>query len=247
MKPITRMRKRVFLSLTAGLLAVSLMAVGSAAQNKKYTDDDERTRGLFVNKGADAMRVIILKAEEEGLVPVDPSHPFKEGDQIKVAFESNFNGYIYLVNITPEGKKTVLFPYADGSNNQVRANRRYEFPPGGDMIEFDNEQGTEVLQVIMSRERIALLDEAIKKSAGNLGESAASAAAELQAGISIEPASKVLPDKGESAVRSRDIKFAAGRDKDPEGSVVAISGDGNGSGKLKKGEAGVYEIRLKHN
>ena len=233
--------------LSISLMATALMAVVVPAQNKGHKDDEERTRGLFVNKEADAMRLVLLKAEENGLVPVDPGHTFKEGDQIKLAFESNFDGYIYLVNVTPGGKKSVLYPYDETSGNRVRPNRRYEFPPGGDMIEFDDEKGTEVLQVIMSRERIAFLDSAIKNSSGDLGESAASVAAELQAGISNEEVTKVLPDEGKSGVRSRDIKFAAGRDKDPEGSVVAISGDGNMSAKLKKGEAGVYEIRLKHN
>jgi hypothetical protein len=223
-----------------------MIAVAVTAQKKatpQSSKTTERTRGLFVSKRADAMKVLILKSEENQLAPVAPSHEFKEGDQIKVAFESNFDGFIYLINVTPGGKKMVLFPNTETANNAVRVNQRYEFPPSREVIEFDAEKGVEVLQVIMSRERISYLDEAIK-AGGELGESAASAAAEIQAGLSTENVTKVIPQ--DTGVRTRDIKFAAGRDKDPEGSVVAIDGKGV-TGKLGKGEVGVYEIRLKHN
>jgi hypothetical protein len=227
------------------IFAVSALMISSASAQKRAIStsqkDADRTRGLFVNKKADAMRILILKSEESQLVPVAPNHEFKEGDQIKVAFESNFDGYIYLINVTPGGKKLVLFPHNQEANNAVKTNHRYEFPQGRDVIEFDAEKGTEVLQVIMSRERIAYIDEAIKNG-GELGESADAAAAEIQAGLATENVTKVIPP--DQNVRTRDIKFAAGRDKDQEGSFVAIS---DNKGKLGKGEVGVYEIRLKHN
>jgi hypothetical protein len=226
------------------LLMIALISIAAFAQKKpapsqaKATD---RTRGLFLQKRADAMRILILKMEESQLVPVAPNHEFREGDQIKVQFESNFDGFIYLINVTPGGKRLILYPTAELTDNVVRTNQRYDFPPGGNVIQFDPEKGTEVIQVIMSRERIAYLDEAIKNG-GDLGESAASAAAEIQAGLATDNVTKVIPeDKG---VRTRDIKFAAGKDKDQEGSFVAIS---DNKGKLGKGDVGVYEIRLKHN
>ncbi|HLG15003.1 MAG TPA: DUF4384 domain-containing protein [Blastocatellia bacterium] len=239
--------KAIYRLTAVSALIAALMPLTSPAQKRPAArDDDIRTRALFVNKRADAMRIVILKVEGGTLAPVDPAREFKQGDQIKVAFESNFDGFIYIVNVTPGGRKMVLFPYSDQLNS-LRSNQRYELPPGGDVIEFDAEKGIEVLQVIMSRQRIQYLEDAIKNAAGNLGESAASAAAELQAGLAGDKISRVTPETGSDAVRSRGIRFAAGRDKNPEGSVVAIS-DANGSSpKLGAGEAAVFEIRLKHN
>jgi hypothetical protein len=240
--------------LSAPAALVMLISVSIIAQSS----DGTRARDLFIKKRADAMQIVLLKAEGERLVPASPSTEFKSGDQIKISFESNFEGYIYLINVTPGGKKQVLFPYADSASNAVRPNQRYDFPPGSDIIEFDEEKGTEVLQVIMSRDRVPLLDEAIKKSNGYLGESAASAAAELQSGLVSEKTAAVLPEKGPGSVRSRNVIIAAGQDKNPQGSVVAIddttpSGKGaSSSGKivaatLKRGEVATFELRLKHN
>lgn len=244
---------RVIKRFMAVAMTATLLISVSLAQKDS---DEARTRALFVNKKSDAVLILLLKNEGNRLVPADPGQEFKEGDQIKIQFESNFDGYVYLVNIQPSGKKLILFPYDAESGNSVRANKRYDFPPGTDSIQFDNEKGTEILQVIMSRDRIPLLDEAIKNSGGELGESATSAAAELEGGISAEKTTTIVPEGGADGVRSRDIRVAQGRDKDPQGSVVAIednpaSGKVGASevntGKLKKGEIAKFELRLKHN
>jgi hypothetical protein len=120
---------------------------------------------------------------------------------------------------------------------------------------FDEEKGTEILQVIMSREKISYLDQAMKNSKGELGESASSAAAELsggskpsRSGIVSENVTSVLPKNGPGAMRTRGIILAGGKDKDEEGSFVAIPDkpDKKEAGKLKNGEAAVFEIRLQH-
>ena len=238
--------KTVMRFTIVALAAIALTAT-SAAQGKGRKKDDEaaRARGLFVNKHSDAMSILVLKRDGDSLVPVDPGTAFKAGDQIKIQFQSNFDGYIYVVNIAPSGKRRVLFPYPEASDNAVREGERYDIPPGGSTIEFDQEKGTEVLQVIMSRDRIRYLDAALKEPEGNLSDSASSAAAELQGGIS-KKVTPVLPKDEGSKVRSRDIILAAGKDKDSKGSVVAIH-DTGGGGKLKSGEIAPFEIRLRHN
>ncbi len=242
---------RALIRLTAASLLVAfVIATGAVADHKdkeaeKRSKDEERTRGLFLNKKADAMRVVILKSEGGAMVPVDPSTEFTEGDEIKLSFQSNFQGYVYIVNVTPGGKKCVLFPYKSEADNTVRPDRRYDLPQDA-TIAFDAEKGTEVLQVIMSPSRIEHLDAAIKEAGGCLAESASSAAAELaseRGGIVKSNITAVIP---KSALRSRNIVLAAGKDKDQNGSVVAISNK-DGASKLKDGEAAVFEIKLKHN
>src|SRR2546423_9415184 len=119
----------------------------------------------------------------------------------------------------------------------------------------------------MARDLIAFLDSALKTPACSdlnkcceLSASASSAAAELGAntkktdgdmnsagktedkGFADKNLTQILP----TGIRARSISFAAGKDKDEKGSVVAIDDKGT-SGKLKQGEAAVFEIRLKHN
>jgi len=230
--------------LSALALLGGLLAVPGIAQRKTVQKDTPR--GLFTTKHADAMNVVIFKLEGEQLIPVDPGREFKQGDQIKLEFQSNFDGYIYFVNIQPSGKRRVIFPYAGAADNSVKADQRYQIPPAGDVIEFDAEKGTEVLQVIMSKERVNAFDAAIKDSDGWLGETASSAAAELQGGITNQNVTPAIPAQDRDKIRSRDIILQPGQDKNKQGSYVAIPDKGGSGGRLKPGEIAPFEIRLKH-
>jgi hypothetical protein len=241
------------------LTAASAVAFDKKASDKKKDDKEEaRTRALLVkvDKGeVDGLRIKILKSENDILTPVDPARDFKSGDKIRVAFESNFDGFVYIVNVTPGGKTKVLFPYKQEGNNMVSKGQKYEFPGEG-LIEFDDEVGTEVLQVYMSRERIKSFDDAMKNPNGEMGTSAASAASELaggktvatpaaqpeQSGVIADNANSVLPSEGEGAVRTRKIRLAPGKDQEK----VAIPENNGTPVKMKSGEVALFEIRLKH-
>jgi hypothetical protein len=247
---------------------VLLSGVSPAQKKSAYAQrsDEARTRGLFVSKRADAMRFVLLKSEDNTFVPVSPRQEFKSGEELKLSFESNFEGYIYVVNIGGDGKKCLIFPYTGETNNKVKLDQSYTLPRGATW-KFDENTGTEVLQVIMSREPVAYLDAALKNptcsdpaACCELSTSASSAAAELgsntkktngntndagksqDSGIVDKNLAAVLP----TGVRARSISFVAGKNKDEQGSVVAID-DKGASGKLKQGEAAIFEIRLKHN
>lgn len=239
---------KAVLKLTLAALLFAGVTASPVSADKKQSQkgtEASRARGLFISKKSDAMSILVLKVTGGTLVPVDPSAEFKAGDQIKIQFQSNFEGYIYVVNIEPNGKRKLLFPFPEASDNAVRPDERYDIPPGTAAIEFDAEKGTEVLQVIMSRGRIPYLDAALKEPEQYLSESAANAAAELQGGIAKKVTPVVPQGEGSNKVRSRDIILAPGKDKDTNGSVVAIP-DNGGGGKLKSGEIAPFEIRLKH-
>ena len=255
------------------VMAFILLSGVSPAQKKPayaraygQRSDEARTRGLFVNKRADALRFVLLKSEDNSFAPVSPRQEFKSGDELKLSFESNFEGYIYVVNIDQDGKKCLIFPYTGETNNRVKLDQSYTLPRGATW-KFDENKGTEVLQVIMSREPVSFLDAALKNpSCSNpevcceLSSSASSAAAELGAntkkndgnmngagksqdnGIADKNLATVLP----TGIRARSISFVAGKNKEDQGSVVAID-DKGASGRLKQGEAAIFEIRLKHN
>lgn len=209
------------------------------------------TRALFVKKRADAMHVSFLKGGRE----IDPGQVFKAGDEIEVKYESNFNGYIYLVNITPKSQRFLIFPCAHTTAFNITVDKGTTQTVG-----FDNEKGTEVLQVIIARERIDFLESAIKgdccedPTKCELSASAASAAAELasnaakqqKGGIAVNDLLAVVPENRSSGVRARGITLAQGK---KGGSYVAIENPSpsQDDSKLKAGRYAVFEIRLNHN
>ena len=233
--------------MAALLVICGLVAAGASAQSRQGLGQ----RGIQLKQDyeagkVDGMRVLILKSEGGSFVPVDPARVFKPGDEIRVAFESNFDGYVYVINVSPAGAKRVIFPgtQASNSSNVIRARQRVELPATS--FVFDKETGTEILQVIMSREPIAVLDAAVRDSQGQL-QSASSAAAELSANPQggIVSGEAALPQG--AALKARGIFLAEGKDRDKTGSVVAIADEKRSDGRLKPGEVASFEIRLQHN
>lgn len=216
-------------------------------------DDDPsaRARALVVKQRANGMRLIVLKDNVE----VDPSREFKSGDEIKVKFQSNFAGYVYVVNVTPGGKKHLMFPCSRSMANEVRPGQWNVLPTGDYVISFDTEKGIEILQVIMSREKIGYLQAAINECCDpskqcEIGATASDAAAELQArsnqrqgGLAADNVVAALPQSESSGIRARGITLSAGKDRSKDGSFVAVSGPGT----LEPGQIAVFELRLKHN
>lgn len=214
-------------------------------------NDATRARALFVKKRTDAMRVLFMKEGRQ----VDPADIFKAGEEVQVRYESNFSGYIYMVNITPTGEKRVIFPCTRATSVNLVPGQIKTLP-----VNFDDEKGTEVLQVIMSRERIPFLENALKGDCCEapekcaLSASASSAAAELAAvaakqqkgGIEVNNIAAVVPEGSQGGIRARGIKLSQGGTKGS--AIVAIENKaGDNGGKLEQGNYAVFEIRLSHN
>ena len=222
-------------------------------RHPSQADDNDvtRARALFVKKRNDVLKVQFLYAGRQ----VDPSDVFKSGENIDVKYESNFNGYIYMINVTPAGKKVLIFPCTRPTESTLVPTKVTTVPIG-----FDDEKGTEVLQVIMSRERIDFLEKAFKGDCCDppgkceLSASASSAAAELAAsaqkqqkgGIEVNNIVAVVPDSQGRGIRARGISLAQGRDHS-KGAYVAIADKPGTGGKMEAGNYAVFEIRLNHN
>lgn len=179
-------------SLIAATAVGFLFLASAHAQNKPeararglYTRDLDETqaRGLYTSGDVAGINFKLLMKNKAGdFEPVETDRTFKDGDEIKVSFESNFEGFVYVVNVAPSGKKRVIFPTASTSaqDRMVRARQRYELPPSTSSFVFDrNDKGDEILQFVFSLDRIAHFDEAVRAENGMIGTSPSSAAAEL--------------------------------------------------------------------
>ena len=89
---------------------------------------------------------------------VDPDTMFRTGDRLKLAFESNVDGYFYVVAHGTSGRWNVLFPAPDinGGSNRVARQREYLIPDDG-WFEMQPPAGTEEVFVIVSKEPLAEL------------------------------------------------------------------------------------------
>ncbi|MEK6321155.1 MAG: hypothetical protein AABN33_05670 [Acidobacteriota bacterium] len=264
MRVITRMTAVTAASLTVVLLMGQTLAgnsrvlarhQGSVARN---TRNDITPRGLFISKAADAMRVKVLDAKTGAAVA--PNTEFNKDDSLKVVIESNFESYAYIINVEigkNSTKRFLLYPNARAVNNRIRPNEPLEL-----LVAFDDRAATEVLQVIVSHDRIAYLNSALN---GRCSESEnpcqlESRVAALVASIvgDKKPSTQTesagifprlqVQKQYRSGLRSRDIILSPGKEKDNDANetYVAIPIKAGGNGHLKAKEVFVFELRLKH-
>jgi hypothetical protein len=247
-------------SLTGILLLGQTLATaagyqGSAARNSQ---SDITPRGLYINKTADAMRVKVL--DDKTGAAVSPSREFTADDTLRVIIESNFESYAYIVNleIVKNGKRRfLLYPNPRTANNRINRNEPLELS-----VAFDKEPATEVLQVIVSHDRIDYLDAALKGSCSEsenrcmldaqVAARVASIVGDGKTSAETEPAG-IFPRHSEekqnqSGFKSRDIILAPGKDKDKDEkeTYVAIPIKAGSDGRLRPKEVVVFEMRLKH-
>ena len=92
-------------------------------------------------------------------VDVDSATAFHSGDKLKLSFESNIAGYLYVAMQGSSGNWAVLFPSAqiNGGRNQLAPLEEYDVPSDGGWFQFDDNVGTENLFVFLSREPLSQL------------------------------------------------------------------------------------------
>jgi serine/threonine-protein kinase len=93
-----------------------------------------------------------------GEIDVDPESTFRSGDRVRFMFESNIDGYLYVVTQGSTGRWDVLFPNAsvNGGRNAIRPLEAYRVPAQG-WFRFDDNPGTEQVFVFLSKEPLAQL------------------------------------------------------------------------------------------
>ncbi|HEV2992580.1 MAG TPA: DUF4384 domain-containing protein [Candidatus Angelobacter sp.] len=91
--------------------------------------------------------------------PVNLDSSFQSGDHIRLSFESNMKGYLYVVQQGSTGNWTVLFPdpRINGGQNTIDSGNKYVVPAKG-WFYFDENPGAERLMVFLSQKPLDTLD-----------------------------------------------------------------------------------------
>jgi len=94
--------------------------------------------------------------EDGGTKAVSPRTIFSAGNRIRLGFNANRAGYLYVVNLGSSGRVTTIFPNSPTDNNQVQPGLVYQIPQQtGKSIKFDTTPGEEVILVVLSETRIS--------------------------------------------------------------------------------------------
>jgi hypothetical protein len=87
-------------------------------------------------------------------VRVDPSREFRAGDSIRVALETNTDGYLYIFHTENNGEPQMLYPDVrlENGDNRIEAHVPYEIPWGNDWFKFDANPANERLYIVVTRQ-----------------------------------------------------------------------------------------------
>jgi hypothetical protein len=125
------------------------------------------------------LRYTILKRSGDGQVEISTDTVFHAGDRIRLAVETNDDGYLYVVNRGSSGTWKLLFPSPEikDGDNRIGRRTRYEIPSGYTFT-FDEQAGEEKLFIVLSRQPEPDLERLIY----NLGQGGKPAEAKPEAG-----------------------------------------------------------------
>jgi hypothetical protein len=245
------------------LASLCLMGVLNAQHRETRLIEQERTRKLERKKEpanevpqkfelgeADGLKLIIYQKTAGGMVAVSPEKSFRSGDRFKLNLQSNFDGFVYVVNTTPGGENWLLFPRKQSRGNNVRAGNSFSLPAASE-FRFNDEAGIEVLQIVMSRSPIPFLETALDRAPASASQvllnKAAAVALEQLAGKSTRLKSGGISVKAAAAApksgwKTRKLTL----DRKEQKTIVVVSGQTGKQSRFQPGELSIIEIRLKH-
>jgi hypothetical protein len=172
--------------------AVDNFQVASSSRTRDLVfEDEDEDDGAPVVEDSTANNVtgepISVKATVEltrdgNVTTTLPTEQFKSGDKVRLLFSANRDGYVYWLTKGTSGLYQVLFPNSKaGQDNLIVKNNQYTVPFKG-AWRFDDNKGTETLVCLLSTERIASIDEAIKLADSGDQTSSSAIVAELLGG-----------------------------------------------------------------
>ena len=91
-------------------------------------------------------------------VEADPDTTFRSGDRIRLSFEPNVDGFLYLIQQGSSSRWSMLFPHPqiNGGQNGVTRFGEVTIPPAG-WFRLDETPGTERLLMYLSRTKVSAL------------------------------------------------------------------------------------------
>jgi hypothetical protein len=111
--------------------------------------------------------VLLVDTSTNSSQPVDPSMNFRNNDCLALSVQSNYDGYLYVLDKGSSGKWDVLLPSAQlpDESNFVRARTNVRAPAEA-CFSLDNPPGVEHLYVVLARspQDISELNTAVKNS-----------------------------------------------------------------------------------
>jgi hypothetical protein len=102
---------------------------------------------------SDPQRVTLLvdRQENNNWRPMNAASVFNSGDHLRFRVQSNFSGYLYVMNHGTSGAYELLFPRSDtGADNHIEAGKEYVVPAGQGWFKISGPSGYDTVYWLVS-------------------------------------------------------------------------------------------------
>ncbi len=127
-------------------------------------EDDRPTLRPVVDAPLGLRYSLLRQTSQYSAEEVDVDTVFRSGDRIKIKLETTDMAYLYILAKGSSGRWRVLFPSAEiaGGAHRIRPDESHTVPPRG-WYAFDDQAGEEKVFVMLSRNKVQDLDQAIER------------------------------------------------------------------------------------
>ena len=96
--------------------------------------------------GPHRMEIKLQRMDGDTWKSVDPGLVFAQNDRVRFRFQTNFDGYLYVMNRSTSGKYEQLFPREEtGQNNRIVAGNDYTVPATKTLFRIGGPAGQEII------------------------------------------------------------------------------------------------------
>lgn len=104
-----------------------------------------------VSQGPHRMEIKLQRMDGDTWKSVDPGLVFAQNDRVRFRFQTNFDGYLYVMNRSTSGKYEQLFPREEtGQNNRITAGNDYTVPATHTLFRIGGPAGQEIIYWLVS-------------------------------------------------------------------------------------------------
>ena len=109
-----------------------------------------------MTEGSHRMELMLERLDNNTWRPIDPGLVLNQGDRVRFKFRTNFDGYLYVMNQSTEGKYEQLFPREDtGQQNKIVASSEYLVPQTSSAFRVVGRAGYEIVYWLVTPARLA--------------------------------------------------------------------------------------------
>ncbi len=108
-----------------------------------------------MTQGRHRMEITLERLEKSGWRRIDPGLMLDQNDRVRFRYKTNFDGYLYVTNLSSSGDYHQLFPGPEaGDDNQVASGKEYLVPATSTVFRVTGPAGYETVYWLVTPSRI---------------------------------------------------------------------------------------------